>query len=170
MMTTREALLQALVNLAATDPILPPAALDETEPSRWMQRQGFAGIAGELNHALAVQDATPETLAYVRGADVDEAGEELEFTPVIAYAVQAKPGAGDDTAAVRAARRAARDEGVRRIADLIAGNRTLGVEAEVYAEVLAPARDDDVAFTNALPSATALIPVRILYTGRDAAS
>ena len=169
-MTNREALLQALVALTATDSSLPPAQLDEPEPTRWELRQGGVAIAGELLHALAVQDATPESLAFVRGAEIDEAGEELEFTPVIAYAVQAKPGAGDTTAQLRAARRLARDEGVRLIADLIANDRTLGVEVEVYAEVLPPARDDDVAFVNALPSATALIPIRILYTGRDAAS
>lgn len=50
---------------------------------------------------VAVQDATPETLAFVRGAEIDEAGEELEFTPIIAYAVQAKPGAGDTVEALR---------------------------------------------------------------------
>ncbi|ANC52428.1 hypothetical protein A4249_01265 [Brevundimonas sp. GW460-12-10-14-LB2] len=169
-MTNREALLQALVALTAGEPSLPPAALDEPEPSHWLARMGAAPIAGELLHALAVQDATPETLAFVRGAEIDEAGEELEFTPIIAYAVQAKPGVGDTVETLRAARRQARDEGVRLIADLIAQNRTLGVEAEVYAEVMPPARDDDVAFVNALPSATALIPIRILYTGRDAAS
>jgi hypothetical protein len=169
-MTTREALLNALVVLAASDPSLPPAELDEPEPTRWATRLGGAAIAGELQHAMAVQDDTPESLAFVRGAEIDEAGEELEFTPVIAYAVQAKPGAGDTTAALREARRLARDEGVRLIADLIANDRTLGVEAEVYAEVMPPVRDDDVAFANALPAATALIPVRILYTGRDAAS
>lgn len=169
-MTNREALLQALVSLTAIDPSLPPAQLDEPEPTRWKARQGGTAIAGELLHALAIQDATPESLAFVRGAEIDEAGEELEFTPVIAYAVQAKPGAGDTVDLLRAARRLARDEGVRLIADLIANDRTLGVDAEVYAEVLPPARDDDVAFVNALPSATALIPIRILYTGRDAAS
>lgn len=169
-MTTREALLEALVALTAGESSLPPAELDEPEPSRWLPRAGAAPIAGELLHALAVQDAAPETLAFVRGAEVDEAGEELEFTPIIAYAVQARPGAGDTVQTLRAARRQARDEGVRLIADLIAQNRTLGVAADVYAEVMAPARDDDVAFINALPSATALIPVRILYTGRDAAS
>lgn len=169
-MTHREALLQSLVTMLAGAPSLPPAELDEPEPTRWVTRPGVAAITGELVHALAVQDATPESLAFVRGAVIDEAGEELEFTPIIAYAVQAKPGGGDTTAQLRAARRKARDEGVRLIADLIAADRTLGVEAEVYAEVLPPARDDDVAFVNALPSATALIPIRILYTGRDAAS
>lgn len=168
-MTTREAILNALVAMLAQSDALPPAVIDEPEPSRWVETP-VAGGPGTLLHALAVQDDTPETLAFVRGAVFDEAGEELEFTPVIAYAVQIKPVAGMTQAQMRAARRTARDAGVQLIADLIRADRTLGLDAEVCAEIGSPARDDEVAFPNALPSATALIPVRVLYTGRDAAS
>lgn len=169
-MTTREAILNALVAMLAKSDALPPAVIDEPEPSRWIEAPAAPGGPPAMLHALAVQDDTPETLAFVRGAVFDEAGEELEFTPVIAYAVQIKPAAGMSQAEVRVIRRAARDAGVKLIADLLKADRTLGLDAEVCAEIGAPARDDDVAFPNALPSATALIPVRVLYTGRDAAS
>ena len=168
-MTTREAILNALVAMLAKSDALPPAVIDEPEPSRWTEAP-VPGASGVILHALAVQDDTPETLAFVRGAVFDEAGEELEFTPVVAYAVQIKPVAGMTQSQMRAARRTARDAGVKIIADLLKADRTLGLDAEVCAEIGAPARDDEVAFPNALPSATALIPVRVLYTGRDAAS
>lgn len=166
-MSNREAILKALEALIlATSAIFPTPTIDEPEPSLW------SPVAGnpQLLHAVMVMDgAPPDQLAFVRGAE-DEATDELELEVAIGYAVQAKPAPGQTKAETRAARRAQRDDCVRAVAELIANNRNLGLGVEVWAEVGPPTRDDDIAFPNALPAATAIIPVRVLYTGTDAAA
>ena len=166
-MTTRESILQRLAALlAATPATFPRPSIDEPEPVAWAEVPGKP----RLSHAIMVMDgAPPEVLGFVRGAEADPT-DELELEAAIGYAVQARQEAGQDLAHTRAARRAQRDAVVRAVADLIAQNRNLGLGVEVWAEVGAVARDDDVAFPNAQPCATALIPVRVLYTGVDAAA
>jgi hypothetical protein len=169
-MTTREDLLDALVALLATDDFFPPAALDEPEPSSWTEVASAAIDEIRLTHALAVQDGPPpEAMARARGPE-GAALDELELEAAIAYGVQAEAGAGSTVAQVRAARRARRDEAVTRIAALIAANRNLGLPSlEIWAEVAPAQREDEVAFTNATAAATAVVPVRILYTAAHAA-
>lgn len=168
-MTTREDLLNAMVALLATDDFFPPAALDEPEPSSWTE---VAAAVNEirLTHALAVQDGPPpEAMARARGPE-GAALDELELELAVAYGVQAEAGAGSTPAQVRTARRARRDEAVTRVAALVAANRALGLSSmEIWAEVAPAQRDDEVAFTNGIATATAVVPVRILYTAAHAA-
>ena len=169
--TLRESILEALRDLLATDDFFPAAAIDEPQPNP-SGPGGWAAIAGtspRLQHACAVQDGPPpDHLAFARGAE-DQDADELELEAMIAYVVSAAPDSGQLSADCRAARRARRDEAVRRIAALVAANRTLGLSSEVYAEVRPAQRDDAVAFPNAEPGAVALVPVRVLYTAASAA-
>lgn len=167
-MATREQILEALAFIVGQALQIAEPPIDEPEPTRWTVRVEQAPGVMSVLHAVAVQDDTPDSLAFIRGGA--DAPEELEFSPVVAYAVQVKPGAGDDVATCRRERRRQRDAAVRLIADAIAADPTLGLDVETYADVRPPARDDDIAFPQALPSATALIPVRVLYTGVDAAA
>lgn len=171
MSTTREDILQALSALLATRPdFFPPAAIDEPEPTSWPEVSDPAANGRQLLHAAAVQDGPPpERLALVRGAEGDPL-EELELEAAVSYGVQVKPGHGDGIVECRAARRARRDEAVDLIAELIAANRTLGLGVEVWAEVGPADRQDDVSFPNALPAATAVVPVRVLYPAAHAAA
>lgn len=164
-MTEREAILQALAALLASPSaagFFPAAAIDEPEPSGWVPVAD-----SNLRHACAVQDGPPpDHLARVHGGgDSDE----LELEAAVAYAVQAVPVAGASPETLRAARRARRDLAVDRIAALIAANRTLGLGVEVWAEVAPAQRDDEVSFANAVPAATVIVPVRVLYTAAHAA-
>lgn len=165
----REEILLALSALLATRPeVFPPAAVDEPAPSNWVPLEAVGGIV--LQHAAAVQDGPPpDRVGLVRGGEGDPL-EELELEAAISYGVQAKPGADMTVAALRTARRARRDLAIRTIADLIAANRTLGLGPEVWAEVMPADRQDDVLFANALPTATAVVPVRVLYTAAHAAA
>lgn len=169
-MTTREDLLNAMVALLATDDFFPPAALDEPEPSSWTEVAAAAVNEIRLTHALAVQDGPPpEAMARARGPE-GAALDELELELAVAYGVQAEAAAGSTPAQVRTARRARRDEAVTRVAALVAANRTLGLASqEIWAEVAPAQRDDEVAFTNGTATATAVVPVRILYTAAHAA-
>lgn len=170
MSTMREDILQALSGLLATRPdFFPPAAIDEPEPTSWPVAGDPAPNGRQFLHAAAVQDGPPpDRLAFVRGAESDPL-DELELEAAISYGVQAKPGHGDTIDDCRAARRVRRDEAVALIAELVAANRNLGLGDEVWAEVGGAARQDDVAFPNALPAATAVIPIRVLYTAPHAA-
>ena len=165
--STHEKILKALEALILSAPaIFPTPTIDEPEPSLWQNVPGKP----QLTHAMMVMDGgEPDVLAFVRGAEGDNT-DELEVEVAVGYAVQAKPLPGQSTADTRAARRAQRDSTIRAFAELIALNRNLGLGDEVFAEVAAPSRDDDVAFPDALPAATAVIPVRVLYTGTDAAA
>lgn len=161
-MTTREAILQALAAMLATVPeLFPPAAIDEPEPSAWTPL-GALGDDARTLHAAAVQDGPPpDHLGFVRGG---AGGDELELEAAIAYAVQYQPGPGDDAAKAREIRRAVRDRAAPIVAALIAADRTLGLGHDVWAEVQPVQRDDAVSFANAVPTATAVIPIRVLYT------
>lgn len=161
-MTTREAILQALAAMLATVPeVFPPAAIDEPEPADWTPL-GDLGDAAHTFHAAAVQDGPPpDHLGFVRGGP---GGDELELEAAIAYAVQYRPGPGDSIDKAREIRRAIRDRAAPIVAALIAVDRTLGLAPDVWAEVAPAQRDDDVSFANAVPTATAVIPVRVLYT------
>lgn len=170
MSTTRESILNALAGmLADADGFFPEAVIDEPEPSRWdLVGEAFASGMKAM-HAVAVQDGPPpERLAYVRGAEED-ATDELELEAVIAYGARVELGGGQTMAEARGARRALRDQAVEIIATLIAADRTLGLGAEVWAEVAPAQRDDDVAFPNATAVATAVVPIRVLYTADHAA-
>jgi len=149
------------------------AAINEPEPTRWEETVGDSWAPENpptILKSLCVQDeGAPDRLSFVRGA-VSDPTEELEVTLIVALAVQVKPGLHFDTTAVRQMRRLIRKEAVAQIVDAIDRNRTLGLTVEVYAEIDPPAYADDVVFQNALPCATALIPVRVLYTGANAAS
>ncbi len=166
-MTMREQILLALAQLLASpeaEGFFPPAAIDEPEPSGWIAVEGDA----RLTHAAAVQDGPPpDRLAFVRSDDGDT--DELELEAVVAYAVQCPLVAGQTMAEARSARRARRDEAVERLAALIAANRTLGLGVEVWAELGPAQRDDEVAFANTVAAATAVVPVRVLYTAGHAA-
>lgn len=169
-MTTREDILNslaAMLRVAGFDEV----PVDEPEPSRWKPYEYNGPGQMSVYHAMAVQDGPPPTsLAFVRGGSDDEATEELEFEAAVAYAVQVKPGAGSTADDCRYERRRKRDEVVDLVRWLIKQDRTLGIGPEVYAEVGAVQRDDEITFANALPSATAVIPIRVLYTGSDAAA
>lgn len=171
MSTTREDILQALADLLATRPdFFPPAAIDEPEPTSWPPVSEPAENGRQLLHAAAVQDGPPpDRLGFARGGEGDPL-DELELEAAISYGVQVKPGHQDGIAECRAARRVRRDEAVELIAELIAGNRTLGLGVEVWAEVGGADRQDDVAFPNALPAATAVVPIRVLYPAAHAAA
>lgn len=166
-MAEHEAILEALRDLLATDPdTFPPALIDEPDPSAWRE---IADTSPRLRDACAIQPGSPsDHLAFVRGGD-DLDADELEMEPTVAYAVSALPDAGQTAADCRAARRARRDLAIRRLAALIAADRTLGLGGEVYAEVRPAQREDEVAFPNAEPGAVAMVPVRILYTAASAA-
>jgi len=166
-MSTHEAILKAIEALILSAPALfPTPTIDEPEPSLWAPMIDNSRIV----HAMMVMDGgEPDVLAFVRGAEGDNT-DEIEIEVAVGYAVQAKPNPGQSSADTRAARRAQRDATIRAFAELIAQNRNLGLGVEVFAEVGAPTRDDDVAFPDALPAATAVIPVRVLYTGTDAAA
>lgn len=161
--TMRERILGALSALLASEAaegFFPPAPIGEAEPSLWTEIP-----AAGLRHAAAVQDGPPpEHLAFARGA-AGAGGDELELEAAVAYAVQAAPAAGQDMAALLAARRARRDAAPRRIAALIAADPTLGISPEVYAEARPADRRDEVPFSNALPAAVAIVPVLVLYPG-----
>lgn len=165
----REDILLALSALLATRPdVFPPAPVDEPEPANWAPVEPAGGIT--LQHAAAVQDGPPpDRVGLVRGAEGDPL-EELELEAAISYGVQAKPGPDVTLEACRLARRARRDLAIRTVAALIAANRTLGLGPEVWAEVLPADRQDDVRFANAIPTATAVVPVRVLYTAAHAAA
>lgn len=171
MSTTREAILEALVvMLAASNGFFPAGEIDEPEPSHWTPVADQPPGVRKILHAVAVQDGPPpDRLALVRGGDDDDACDELELEAAIAYAVRVELGAGETNASGRSARRARRDEGVETIAALVAADRTLGLGVEVYAEVMPAQRDDDIAFPNAPASATAVVPIRVLYTAAHAA-
>ena len=169
MSTTREDILNALSALMGQAMVLSVVPIDEPEPSRWEAM--ISGIGGQMQiqHAMAIQDGPPpDVLSFVRGPD-DDACEELELEAVVAYAVQVKPAAGYSPEDSRRERRVLRDEAVKVIAHAIAVDRTLGLGGEVYADVRPAARDDDVAFANAIPTATALVPIHVLYTAAHAA-
>ncbi|HZV85408.1 MAG TPA: hypothetical protein VFF48_10530 [Brevundimonas sp.] len=171
MSTTREDILHALAALLATRPdFFPPAAVDEPEPTSWTPADDPAPNGRQLMHAAAVQDGPPpDHLGFVRGAE-GEALDELELEAAISYGVNVKPGHQDGIAECRVARRIRRDAAVDLIAELIAADRTLGLGPEVYADVRPADRQDDVAFPNALPSATAVVPIRVLYPAAHAAA
>lgn len=168
MSTTREAILNALaVLLAESEGFFPEAVIDEPEPSLWSPAPD-PSPAGAF-HAVAVQDGPPpERLAYVRGAE-DDPTDELELEAAIAYGARVEIVAGRTMAEARSLRRGLRDRAVKTIAGLIAANRTLGLGAEVWAEVGPAQRDDDVAFQSATAVATAVVPIRVLYTAANAA-
>lgn len=167
-MTMRESILIALKAMIDEDPMFPEAVIDEPEPSRWTTLLPPIDDTIGLIHAVAVQDGPPpDILGHARGPE-GGALDELELEAAIAYGVQAKPGAGTSIEAARVARRAQRDRAQRRVAQLIASNRTLGLGVEVWAEVGPAQRDDDVAFPNALPAATFVTPVRVLYSADNA--
>lgn len=170
MSTTREAILTALAELLLrSGGFFPEAVIDEPEPSRWTPLADQPAGAMKILHAVAVQDGPPpERLAFVRGGEADPT-DELELEAAIAYGVRVEIGAGQTQDDVRRARRALRDEAVDLIAALVAGDRTLGLGCEVWAEVGPVQRDDDVAFQNASAVATAVIPIRVLYTAAHAA-
>ena len=168
-MTTREDILGALSSLLATDPFFPPADIDEAEPTHWVEVEAVTIDSIRLVHACAVQDGPPPTqLGRARGAE-GEALDELELEAAISYGVQAQVGAGVTIRDCQKARRARRDVAVTRVAALIAANRTLGLGPEVWAEVAPAQRDDGVTFANAAPTATAVVPVRVLYSATHAA-
>lgn len=151
-----------------------PVPINEPEPSRWteVKEEGDnpAGAARTILRAVAVQDeGAPDRLAFVRGA-VSDPTDELEVTLVVAYAVQIKPGQGDDIAKLRTERRRHRRLEVAAIVAAIEADRTLGLALDTCAEIDPPAYEDEITFQNALPCATALIPVRVLYTGANAAA
>ena len=110
-MATREEILHALARVVGAALQIPDPPIDEPEPSRWTARADVGPAETSVLESVAVQDDTPESLAFVRGGA--EASEELEFSPVVAFAVQVKPGAGDRTEDLRRIRRARRDEAVR---------------------------------------------------------
>lgn len=166
----REPILNALAALLADEEgFFPPAVIDEPEPSRW-DILGAPFAAGmTVLHALAVQDGPPpEVLSFVRGAE-HELTDELELEAAVAYGVRVELGAGQTMDRARTTRRALRDLAVRKIAALISANRNLGLGDEVWAEVRPAQRDDDVAFPNATAVATAVVPIRVLYTAAHAA-
>lgn len=148
--------------------------INEPEPAHWIEARESTGdpaVPGRtILRAVAVQDeGAPERLSFLRGA-VDDPTDELEVTLVIAYAVQIKPGLGDDVSKLRMERRRFRKLEVAAIVAAIEADRTLGLALDVCAEIDPPAYEDGIAFQNTLPCATALIPVRVLYTGANAAS
>lgn len=164
-MTKREAILQGVVEMFFGHHYLPSAQLDEPEPTAWHPLEHYTGV----EHFASVMDgATPDQLAFVRG-NADQ-GDELELEIGIGYAVQVKPEPGRSVAVARELRRRLRDEAVEFIACMIRGNPTLYVDQETWAEVTAVTRDDDVPIVNAVPAATAIITVRVLYTGADPAA
>lgn len=166
-MTTREAILIALRDLLATRPdLFPPATIDEPEPTRWTPTVDNP----RAEHAAMVMDGgPPEELAFVHG-DAGDPLSELELEAAIGYAVQVKASPGQSMSETRAERRALRDLAVRGIADLIAANPNLGLGQQVWADVRSPTRDDDVTMKNSIPAATAVLPIRVLYAGADAAA
>lgn len=142
--------------------------INEPEPTRWAEAKEPSGRA--VLRAVAVQDeGAPDRLAFLRGA-VDDPTDELEVTLVIAYAVQIKPALGDDVTKVRTERRRHRKADVALVVAAIEADRTLGLALDTCAEIDPPAYEDEISFQNSLPCATALIPVRVLYTGANAAS
>lgn len=149
------------------------AAINEPEPTRWEETAGDTWAPQNpplIFRSLCVQDeGAPDRLSFVRGAITDPT-EELEVTLIVAFAVQVQPGLHYDTTAVREMRRLIRKDAVAAMVAAIERDRTLGLAVEVYAEIDPPAYADDVLFPNALPCATALIRVRVLYTGANAAS
>ncbi|WGM45238.1 hypothetical protein KOAAANKH_00099 [Brevundimonas sp. NIBR10] len=170
MSTTREAILEALVAmLAGSNGFFPAAVIDEPEPSHWDEVAAQPPGTLRLLHAVAVQDGPPPDVLSVLSGPEGENLYELELEAAVAYAVRAEIGAGDTNATGRSARRARRDEGVENLAALIAADRTLGLGPEVYAELQPAQRDDDVAFPNAPATATAVGPIRVLYTAAHAA-
>ncbi|PZU71656.1 MAG: hypothetical protein DI531_15440 [Brevundimonas sp.] len=150
-----------------------PVPINEPEPTRWTELKEATGDPAPgrtILRAVAVQDeSAPERLSFVRGATADPT-DELEVTLVIAYAVQIKPGLGDDVSKLRMERRRFRKLEVAAIVAAIEADRTLGLALDVCAEIDPPAYEDGIAFQNTLPCATALIPVRVLYTGSNAAA
>jgi|GEM_PF-2337721 len=151
-----------------------PVPINEPEPTRWTELKEATGDPATpgrtILRAVAVQDeGAPERLSFVRGATADPT-DELEVTLVIAYAVQIKPDLGDDISALRTERRRFRKQEVAVIVAAIEADRTLGLAADTCAEVDPPAYEDVITFQNTLPCATALIPVRVLYTGANAAA
>lgn len=169
MSTTREAILQALSSLMGPPFGLSVVPIDEPEPSHWQPMVEGVGGQMQIQHALAIQDGPPpDAVGFAHGTD-DTGCEELELEAVAAYAVQIRPGADYSIEDCRRERRVLRDEAVKIIARTVALDRTLGLGGEVYAEVRPAARDDEVAFANAIPTATALVPIRVLYTADHAA-
>lgn len=147
--TTREALLQSLQALLVDDDFFPAdAAIDAPEPQDWRE------LDGGLSDTAAVQDG-PVTV--LREACGEGDTWELQLEAALVYAV-----AGADAAA----RRARRDEGGKRMGDLVAADRTLGGVAglETYAETEPLERDDAQLSRDTVPAASAVLPVRITYT------
>jgi hypothetical protein len=153
----REAILSALAGLLAADGFFPAVAIDAPEPEAFVE--DTPGLPGGLSHFLALQD--PEELVVTRDAGPEDDCE-LRGEWIVAYIVQAAP-------AYARVQRARRRTAERKVADLIAADRTLGLNPEVYAE-LGPATRHNAQPVNATsPCATTLISIFVDFTAPSAA-
>lgn len=169
-MTTRDDILQKLAELAqGLEPFPAEVPIDEPEPSNWIALDPDPDSGVRLQHAAAVQDGPPaDETARTVGPET-EAVHEFELDAAVAYAVQALSGDGLTTAQLRAARRARRRLAVDALVAAVQADPTLGLGPEVYASVQPVETFDDVQFDNGAPTATAVIPVQVLYTSASPA-
>ena len=145
--------MNAIVAMLATDPIFPPAELDEPEPSNFVAADINAPGVG---HVLSVTDGA-STTTRDGGRDDDF---EIDLEVQVGYAVQST---------VRADRRRVRDSGSSRIEALVAANRTLGMTFPTYVEIRDVSRDDNVYTADGPPVATLIMTLVVSYVATSAA-
>lgn len=169
-MTTRDDILPRLAAIAAGLAVFPAdVSVDEPEPSRWVALDPDPDTGLRLQHAAAVQDGPPaEETGRLSGA-ADAAIHELELDAAVVYAVQALSGSTLTPAQLRTARRLRRRQAVDAFVAAIQADPTLGLGAEIFADVRPVETFDDVAFADGAPTATAVIPVQVLYTSASPA-
>jgi hypothetical protein len=156
--TLREAILVALQGLLQADSFFPDdVEIDAEEPKAW--RSSADGLTAGLADAAAVQDCDkPEV---TRDGGPDDVWE-LRGAFVIAYAVSASP-------QFRGQQRARRDLAERKIAELIALDRTLGLDPSVYAEVGPVERHNNAPIKATAPVATSIVTINVDFIAPSAA-
>jgi hypothetical protein len=169
-MTTRDDILPRLAAIAADLALFPAdVPIDEPEPSAWVPLEPDPDTGLRLQHAAAVQDGPPADETGRLSGAANAAVHELELDVAVVYAVQALSGSSLTTTQLRTARRLRRRQAVNAFVAAVQADPTLGLGAEVFAEVRPVETFDDVAFENGVPTATAVIPVQVLYTSASPA-
>ena len=161
MATTREEILERLRALLHLDTFFPDPEIDAPEPTLWRPDMDEAGglpgiLPARMWDASNVADGP---VSVTRDAG-DEDSCELMLSCAIAY-VCASPH--------QSARRARRDDAAVLLEALIADDRTLGLDPQVYARIASADRDDKVAIRHAVPVAAIIINIEVDYVAASPA-
>lgn len=163
--TLRERIVEALFTLVSTDAFFPSPAtdpeamtLDDPEATGWRMLDGGLQDCADVSDMQGDVDVVAEALGG--DGDASDIVCDLNLKPTLAYAC-----AGAD----KSARRARRDTAAQHFTDLIAADRTLGVDPQVYAVIEAAERRDDVPQDGAQVAATLIVTLSIDYVASSPA-